>query len=203
MSCKKDKDKEPEESAPVVTPATPLSSSTAGYLKFTIANVDYSFQASAGNLWFSGVNNVTTQSSSKYYTQSNTYNSSSKTGIFILTKRDTTSQSPKVNDTYFKNFLKTQTYSISSLPATSNDPRGIYISVKDNSNVMWYSINPVTSKGFQSGSFFKVVEKVEFMEVAPNLTIKFKANFNCKLYNAAGDSLMLTNGEIITSYSNT
>jgi len=191
-------------STPNATSEPALSSTTEGYIKFTLGSVNYDYSGSG--VWFSGTPSLSLQSPSpNYYTQSNTYNTSTKTNVFVLSKKDSTTQSGRpVSSTYFTNFFKVQNYSYASaLTIPVIKTKGIFIKIKDNSNVYWSSINPVNSTSFQNGSTFNIVDKVEFIEVAPSTTIKFKATFNCKLYNSVGDSIMLTNGETITSYSNT
>lgn len=188
----------PDTSTPV---AEALSSSTPGYVKFTIGTTAYSYNGN--NFWFSGSANVGTQSASNYYVQSNNYNSNTATSVFLLSKKDTTTQGSHVSDAYFRNFIKTMGYPYAkALTGIDVKTKGIYIKVKDNANMYWTSINPVNSTSFQNTSAFNILEKVEFVEVSPSLTVKFKAKFNCKLYNTLGDSIMLTNGETITSYSN-
>lgn len=204
-SCKGCKKKEDAELCPSTTEAIPerLSATTPGYLKFTLGSVNYSYSGSG--FWFSGAASLASQPiAPNYYSTSNTFNTNTKTNIFLLTKKDSTSQTAKpISAISFRNFIKTRNYSFSSALATPIiNTKGFYIRVQDNSSTFWYSVNPVTSRAYQSSSNFNIVETFEFVEVAPSTTIKFKATFNCKLYNAAGDSTTLTNGETITSYSN-
>lgn len=80
--------------------------------------------------------------------------------------------------------------------------RGITIRWLDESGKFWRSIRDFTGPNAQNGSNFKITKIVEKGEREatgkPFVTCEMK--FNCTLYDSAGNSVKLTNGEARLSY---
>lgn len=198
ISCKKEKTPEPVAPAPV---ATALSSTTQEYIKFTIGTTDYSLTKPSSGLWSSGSFNIfQTGSLPNYYSTDKTYDPAP--GFYLCIQDSTTETSTPLSSAYFRSFLSVKDYSF--LPYYNYPPKhaGVILHLKDNSNVNWSTYNQTNPNFIQQGSIFKIIETVEYSPSSTLVNIKFKAIFNCKLYNTSGDSTMLTNGEMITYFSN-
>jgi len=196
-SCKKEESVEP---APVPSGSGALGASTKKYIKFTLGGVNYNLTAPSNGAWAMGARSIETNSGLHYYKTWDTYQPAPG---FTLCVSDTTQfTSAPVSDIWFKQFLTTKSYSYSPQNLLQNYKygTGIYMTTADNSSVFWYSVNPV-NPSYQNGSTFQIIEKQEYNE-AGQLNIIFKATFNCKMYNSTGDSLALTNGEMIVRFSN-
>jgi hypothetical protein len=117
----------------------------------------------------------------------------------------TTSNSLPINLVKFKHLFKLGNTSYSKWANGANvfDNCGVAIRLSDYNNVYW-STNPLSSnyKSFQDSSVFNITDTLEYINSSGRFSIKFKANFKCKLYNFVGDSIYLSNGEIITNLSN-
>lgn len=190
VSCKK------EETPTIVapTPAAPTFLDSANYLKFTLGSQSFSYVAPQNGIWSAGSDNL----SQGYYKQWSTIQQSN---WFTISITDTTSETTSpVSKAYYRNFIKSKSYVFSTVNFLnfSNFSSGVYIEVQDTSGVNWKTVNP---NGFSNhnGSYFIINQTAEYEQMS-NFDIKYKATFTCKLYNSNGDSTMLTNGEIATSF---
>lgn len=194
ISCKKEKTPDP-----VVQPVV-FGSSTHKYIKFTLGTTNYSLDAPTNGAWSGGSQSVYTYPSPNYFKITQTYQPQPG---FTLCIEDSTSETvTPLSATYFRIFLTKRNYSYSpvNLVGQSNYS-GIYFTTNDNSQVFWSTVNSTNANSNQNGSSFTIIETAEYTQQSTQ-NIIFKATFNCKLYNNAGDSLMLTNGEMITSFNN-
>jgi len=197
FSCKKEK---PQEEPTNLTGSTGLSSSTKRYIKFTLGGINYNVTEPTNAAWAAGSRSMQTNAGHNYYKTWDTYQPSPG---FNLCVADTAPvASIPVSDAWYKQFLTVKNYSYSPLNLYQNYTyeTGIYMDTKDNSSVFWHTVNPI-KPSYQNGSAFQITEKVEYTS-SGKLNIIFKAIFNCKMYNNSGDSLALTNGEMIVSFSN-
>ncbi|MFT5778386.1 MAG: hypothetical protein ACI837_001342 [Crocinitomicaceae bacterium] len=55
--------------------------------------------------------------------------------------------------------------------------------------------------GDQTGSTFTVVDRLE-TTVAGDFVVKYKATFNCKIYDGSGAEKLITNGVLVSAFSN-
>lgn len=214
IGCKKKTSSSPQVTAPAscTSSTEPLASTTQEYIKFELlttptgtAVTSYSFfptqcfwDGSYGGLGFGSPN----------FYSNHRYTGSQPNGTnFDVWKSDTTSQSVfPPSSSFFRNYLKVGIVPYSKFANSANlyDNCGMAIRITDYSNVFWSS-NPLNSnyKSFQtSNSSFNIVEVSEYTNSSSRFTVKFKATFNCKLYNSSGDSIYLTNGEMIINLSN-
>lgn len=202
FSCKKKEDKPSTE--PVVTATTPppasgLNENSNRYVKFTIGSQSYSFIPVVGNVWSTGSGGLSTQSlMPNYYSVYSTINGGSN---FYISVGDSTRQTSPVSDAFFKSLLAIKSYPFSKESMWSNTQVGVFISVKNPSdNVVYQSVNPVNNKSFQNGSNFSIADNFFYNSQGSSyLNCIFKAIVSCKLYNSTGDSIQLTNGEIVST----
>ena len=93
----------------------------------------------------------------------------------------------KVDNENFVRFFKIGSYSFSVLAEN-----GVEITYRDKKDQLWS-----TSKGNQDNSNFEITD------LRPDTGfVKFKANFNCKLYNSEGEIKSLENGLFIGYFRN-
>jgi hypothetical protein len=95
----------------------------------------------------------------------------------------------------FKAFFAPGDFAYSAL---SNDlvDNGIRIYWTDTKGEVWDS----RDKTDQSGATFKIISAQDFTDIAGDYNVKVKVQFNCKLYNSAGASKTLTNGEAVVVF---
>jgi len=95
----------------------------------------------------------------------------------------------------FKAFFATGDYAYSAL---SNDQvdNGIRIYWTDTKGEVWDS----RDKADQTSATFKIISAQDFTDIAGDYNVKVKVQFNCKLYNSAGASKTLTNGEAVVVF---
>lgn len=203
FSCKKKDDKPSTESVPTTTPppASGLNENSDWYVKFTIGSQSYSFTPVVGSVWSTSSGGLSTQSPlPNYYSVYTTVNGGS---AFYISVGDSTRQTGPVTDAFFKSLLAVKSYSFSKESMWSSKHVGVFISVKNPSNnEIYQSVNPLNNNSFQSGSNFNFTENFFYTPQGSSyLSCIFKATVNCKLYNSAGDSIQLSNGEIVSTLS--
>lgn len=101
---------------------------------------------------------------------------------------------------FFKTGLNDFSYNTTAISATQGTNLNTYkvtLSYKDEAGVLWNSYN-----GDQTGSTFQITDTIRYKNYGffNDLKVKYKAKFNCKLYNANGDSKTLTNGLFIGEF---
>lgn len=74
---------------------------------------------------------------------------------------------------------------------------GVRISWTDPTGELWETRNGTVD---QFGSTFKIVSVEDLIDLGGNYFVKVKAEFKCKLYNSAGASKQLTNGEAVVAF---
>lgn len=200
FACKKEKNKPAEEPAPA--PASPaptgLNENSARYVNFAIASQGYSYSPSINNVWTSSSGGLQTSPSlPHYYVLHTTHNGASN---FYVRLSDSTRVTAPVSDNYYKSFVSVKNYPFAK---QQYDAVGVYISVTNPANsVAYFSINPLNGNSFQNGSTFNISETFYYNQNGSSfLTALYKATVNCKLYNSSGDSIQLTNGEIVSTFS--
>lgn len=201
LSCKKKDDKPSEEPAVVTTPppANGLNANSDRYVKFTLGSQSYSFIPVVGNVWSTSSGGLSTQSvMPNYYSVFTTINGGSN---FYISVGDSTRQTSPVSDAFFKGLLAIKSYPFSKESMWSNTQVGVFISVKNPANNLVYkSVNPVNNASFQNGSNFNITDNYFYSSQGSSyLDCIFKATINCKLYNSTGDSIQLSNGEIVST----
>lgn len=200
MACKKEKAPDP------VTPLTSnaLSSSTKRYIKFTLGTTNYSLEAPQNGVWAAGSGGIQNFGiMPNYYRQWHNYQPTP--GAFLYIQDTTTQTTEPVSATYYRSFLSKKDYLFlpenpMGISAINTLGSGVYFYTNDNSQVNWSTVNSANPNSNQNGSTFKIIETAEYN--IPEQEIIFKATFNLKLFNNTGDSLMLTNGEMISSFNN-
>lgn len=200
ISCKKEKTPDP------VTPPTSnaLSSSTHKYIKFTLGTTNYTLEAPQNGVWAGGsyvIEDIGIMPN--YYKTYDTYQPSP--GCFLCVQDSTTQTTRPLSAEYYRNFLSKKDYLFLPKSPLGNTgdcrSRGVYFYTNDNSQVNWSTVNSTNPNSNQNGSTFKIIETAEYTQQSKQQII-FKATFNLKLFNSTGDSVMLTNGEMITSFGN-
>lgn len=102
---------------------------------------------------------------------------------------------------YFKTGLNDFHYATSQINTTDGTNLDQYlmsITYNDANNVLWTTYN-----GAQTGSNFQITDTIPYVDydmMGSELKLKFKASFNCKLYNTSGQSLTLENGRFIGEF---
>jgi hypothetical protein len=97
-----------------------------------------------------------------------------------------------LNDFYYANEAFTTS------DGTNLDQYMMYIRYKDENNVIWTSYD-----GPQTGSNFQITDTIRYKDydiMSSELKLKFKASFNCKLYNSSGQSITLENGRFMGEF---
>jgi hypothetical protein len=213
-SCKK---KETTPETIVTNPAsgtTPITTSSEEYIKFNLNGVSYNIKQSAsGGLWYGGAGTSIYSTSSLIVPNVlirdiSYYNAS--LDVFKFSISDTTRETGlKPSDNAVRNLTQKRNLNYENEYPTTTSP-ACRIQLKDNFGVWWssskYAITG-SGKSFQSSSIYSINEVMEdtFIAINPDdLSLKrvFKASFNCKVYNSVGDSLLLTDGEMILSVPN-
>lgn len=101
---------------------------------------------------------------------------------------------------YFKTGLNDYQYSstaISPYNGTNLDTYQVSLVYRDENGVQWNSYG-----GSQTGSNFQITDTIRYKYYygSSDAKIKYKARFNCKLYNSTGQSKTLTNGLFIGEF---
>ncbi len=196
------------------TTSTALTSASSEFIKFSLitppaySSVSYSISQPSNGAWNISSGGLTVLPSlPNYYKQTQNYLNTSGQTTFIISKKDSTTETTSpISDAFFRNFCKVQNYykyATSSVSSDMINSCGIDVSVKDASNVWWYSINPLGSnKTYQTiTTSFAITENIEYLNSQNQLKIKNKITFSCKLYNNSGDSLYLSGGSMIISFT--
>ncbi|HRH09998.1 MAG TPA: hypothetical protein PLU73_00710 [Bacteroidia bacterium] len=202
FSCKKKEEKpstEPAVAATTPTPTSGLNENSNRYVKFTLGSQSYSYIPVIGNVWSSSSGGLSTQPFlPNYYSVYSTINGGSN---FYISIGDSTRQTSPVSEAFFKSLLAVKSFPFSKESMWSSKQVGVFISVKNPANNEVYkSVNPVNNTSFQSGSSFIINENFFYTSQGSSyLDCIFKATVNCKLYSGTGDSIQLSNGEIVST----
>ncbi len=201
-SCKKKEDSPVDNSTSTTGGASSgLNNSTAEYVNFTIGAANYSYTPPSNGLWATGYTpTIFIQPSSPNYIYTSKSVYSNNNIVFGLTLADTTLNTGSVSDALFRKFVadKAYKYATSSTQNTINS-LNVRLNITDNTSVSWSTVKP-SGTTFQTGSNFAITETGEYTQQGNStITRKFKAVFNCKLYNNLGDSTTLSNGQLILS----
>ena len=159
----------------------------------------YSYAPTLSNVWTSSSGGINTQSVlPNYYSIYTTHDAAANLYIGIS---DSTREMGPVSDNFFKSVVSVKNYLLNKDHFSSYTNYGVYISVVNPANNTFYSIrNPVNNTSFQNGSSFAISETFYYNSGGVSfLTALYKATFNCKLYNSTGDSILLTNGEVVST----
>lgn len=219
FSCKKKEDATTDHSNTIenttsAPTSTALTTNSQEFIKYSLvtppsySSVSYSIAQPTNGGWSISSGGLTILPSlPNYYKKTYNYLNSAGQTTFIISKKDSTNETTSpISDSFFREFSKVKNYYNYSTSNVSNDlgnSCGIYINVKDANNVWWSSINPLASnKTFQSiTTSFAITENVEYLNSQNQLTIKNRITFSCKLYNSIGDSLYLSGGSMIISFT--
>lgn len=204
FSCKKKDDSKPEETASTTGGGgnpSGLTSTTAEYVNFSLNGSAYSFTAPVSGLWATGYDaTIFTQPSmpNYIYTSKSVYQNSAVS--FQLQMADTTRQSGSLTDNTFRTFIQQKNYNYATSAVQSSlGSLNLKMDFKDNASTNWSTVKSSGST-LQAGSSFSITQVGEYTAAGnTDITRKIKATFNCKVYNSSGDSLNVTNGELILS----
>ena len=214
FSCKKKESK----TEPVVAPSTTSSTTpTSGLDQNTALNVKFTVSipsASYSTVNYSFTPSLSSESGSyygpyigypyRYYSSIfSVYNNTSSPTLSIF-KRDTILRTfTTFNDSVFISLFKTANYKYASTQDVGSvNNFGVELSFKDNAGINWSTLKAYPSVSYQSiTSSFSITEVVNYLTSGntPTRAVKYKANFGCKLYSTSGDSIYISNGEIIGS----
>ena len=82
-------------------------------------------------------------------------------------------------------------------PTSFSGGDGVKVYWTDGSGTVWDTRNGPTD---QAGSTFKILSTQSFVDLAGDEYVKVKVEFSCKLFNGAGASKQLTNGEAVIAF---
>jgi hypothetical protein len=202
-ACKKKDAETPTKVTP--SPTTPF------FVKFTVttpsasfATTDYSFTPSLAyctGLYYGPFNSGGTFRS--YNSIFKTFNNTTSPVLTIFKNDSILRTFTSFNDSVFIALNTPKYYNYISNPSlgTANS-YGIRIEFIDSNNVLWSTLKQTPGLTFQpSTSLFQITDADSFSQYAPSqasrTSVKYKANFACKLFNNAGDSIYITNGNVI------
>jgi hypothetical protein len=111
----------------------------------------------------------------------------------LIVKKGLLYNYPSSTFTDFKNFFLPGNYSYS----TSGSENGISIEWKDPQGKVWKSDNAPRT---QTGSSFNIISSEEFNFNGNFMLVKVYAEFDCTLYDDAGNSIVVTNGKFKSAF---